>query len=284
VDKSVDQLRKDLDKVKEQNKDEARNYITADEYRERESRRLNVIMHRVPEPQATSGEERKAADHQTCCNIFTTIGLSEWTSDIKFCRRLGERGNDPRPLIVYLKTEATRSTLLDAAKHLRNTTYADISIVPDLTPAQRQEEIALGEEMDRRNRDELTPDDVQKNLKWQLVGPRGAKRLIKSFARTSQQGGRGRGQRPSQQGGRGRPSTAAARLRAPLVPQPMGRGQQTIGPPPLLPPPPRQQNKRKRDTPAAHRTAEAENEMEEDETAEEEEDEPGTDRSPASKR
>jgi chromosome segregation ATPase len=100
VDRLVDQLRKDLDKVKEASKEEARNYVTAEEYREREARRLNVIMHRVPEPQAHTGEERKQADLAALKTIFSAIGLSEWAGAIKLCRRLGERGDEPQPLIV----------------------------------------------------------------------------------------------------------------------------------------------------------------------------------------
>jgi hypothetical protein len=40
--------------------------------------------------------------------------------------------------------------------------YNDVSIVPDLTPSQRKEEAALHEEMDRKNRDELTEEEKQK--------------------------------------------------------------------------------------------------------------------------
>jgi hypothetical protein len=99
VDSSVAQLRKEVDKVKETARDEARHFLTAEEYREREARRLNVIMHRVPEPQGNTGEERKQADHTAVSNIFTAIGLKDWTGAIKLCRRLGERGDEPRPLM-----------------------------------------------------------------------------------------------------------------------------------------------------------------------------------------
>jgi hypothetical protein len=282
VDKSVDQLRKELDKVKEANKEEARNYVTAEEYREREARRLNVIMHRVPEPQAQSGEEQKQADLATLKTIFNVIGLSEWVGGVKLCRRLGERGDEPRPLVVYLRDEATRSMLLESARHLRSTAYTEVSIVPDLTQAQRQEEAELSTEMERRNKDELTNEDLQKNLKWQIVGPRGARRLIKTVTREWQHGrGRGRGQ-PHTGGPRGRaaPSAAAARLRAPHVPPP-GRGHPTIRPPNLLPPPAARsaQQKRPRTRDEMDETGAAE-----DERAEEDETEDETTRSPASKR
>jgi hypothetical protein len=281
VDKSVEELRKELQKVKEAKTTDAKQFITAEEYREREARRFNVIMHRVPEPTDSSGEQRKQADLATCNNILATVGLGEWSGDIKLCRRLGEKGNEPRPLIVYLKTETTRTALLEAARHLRNSTFNDVSIVPDLTPAQRQEEAALSAEMEKKNREELTEEDIQKNLKWRVVGPRGAKRLIKTFARDGPPG-------PPRGRGRGRPSFSnvrhpAAASRAPTVPLPVGRGQPVIRPPALLPTPEQVQaaRKRSRETTAAKARGQTTSGEGAGESMEEDEDET---RSPANKR
>jgi hypothetical protein len=285
VDKTVEELKKELQKVKEAKAVDAKQYLTAEEYREREARRFNVIMHRVPEPAGTNGEQRKQADLATCNNILATVGLREWTSDIKLCRRLGERGEEPRPLIVYLKTETTRTALLEAARHLRNTTFNDVSIVPDLTPAQRQEEAALSAEMEKRNKDELTEEDIQKNLKWRVVGPRGAKRLIKTHARDGPPGPpRGRGRRPSTFTNVRHPATSASS--APFVPLPAGRGQPVIRPPTLLPTTEQTQaRKRARETAAARARGQEMNEEETGENMEEDEDEAEDDtRSPASKR
>jgi hypothetical protein len=294
VDKNVEQLRQDLEKVKEKNKEETSNFITAEEYRERESRRLNVILHRVPESQDREAETRREANLMECSNILRSIGQGNRTTDVKLCRRLGERSDEPRPLIVILRNESTRSALLESARLLRNTDYADVSIVPDLTPTQRNEEAALHEEMERKNRDELTTDDIQKNLRWKVVGPRGARRLIKTTARDWQQGNnnRGRGR------GRGMPpratarTTAGVRLGTPVVPTPAGRGQPVIRPVTLLPPPEQQASrKRTRDkaTPAAATTSTTERDEEwqdgddPDEATEEEEMEDET-RTPPSKR
>jgi hypothetical protein len=297
VDKTVSDLKKDLDKVKETRKEETSQFITAEEYREREARRFNLIMHRVPESAGNTGEDRKRADQTTCNNILEAIGLRDWASDIKLCRRLGERGDEPRPLIVYLRTETTRTAILEAAKHLRNTPFNEISIVPDLTPAQRQEEAALSVEMDRRNKEELTEEDRQKNLQWRVVGPRGARRIIKTTARDWQPPtttrGRGRGR------GRGRPAAArtftcrqpqpaaAAATRPPTVPQPTGNGQPTIRPITLLPPPETATRKRSRDAATARPRGPVTSEDgtgEEDEEEEEVEDMEDETRSPASKR
>ena len=81
------------------------------------------------------------------------------------------------------------------AKNLRDTTFQEVGIVPDLTVAQRREEHQLSDEAERRNEEELTQEDISKNLKWLVVGQRGAKKLIKAVPREHQgrRGGRGPG-------------------------------------------------------------------------------------------
>jgi hypothetical protein len=265
VDKNVEDLRKELDKVKSKQREDTGMFITAEEYREREARRANVIMHRVQEPVATTAEERRQADITECGNILQAIGLQQEKKEIKTCRRLGARGEGPRPMVVVMNQEASRTAILAATGKLRSTKYSDISIVPDLTQQQRQEEAGLTAEAERKNREELTEDDQQKNLTWQVVGQRGARKIIKARTRTEQ----------SQRGGRG---TRGAMRGRPVVPQPTGRptqsraDQPTIPGPELLP-----SRKRPRDyRPAARAGDQAEagaegGEMEEDEATEDEE-------------
>jgi len=74
---------------------------------------------------------------------------------------------------------------------------------PDLTQMQRKEEEEMRQEAERKNREELTQDDISKNLVWTVVGARGEKRIIKVVER-----GRGGGQRimrGATRGNRGRP-------------------------------------------------------------------------------
>jgi hypothetical protein len=117
--------------------------------------------------QAHTGEERKQADLAALKTIFSAIGLSEWAGAI-YCSSAGDWGNvgtsHGLSLYVYLRDETTRPMLLESARHLRNTAYTEVSSVPDLTHAQRQEESELSAEMEGRNKDELTNEDVQKKL------------------------------------------------------------------------------------------------------------------------
>jgi hypothetical protein len=101
---------------------------------------------------------------------------------VKFCRRIGEKGEGPRPLIAGFYTETDRSKVLRYGKYLSETEFKDVTVGPDLTKVQREEERDLKEEAERKN-EELTEDDRSKNLQWIVVGPKGEKRLIKAVQR-----------------------------------------------------------------------------------------------------
>ena len=99
-------------------------------------------------------------------------------------------------MVVVLRTEEAKRKLLDRAKKLRNTAYEEVGIVPDMTVQQRKEENSMIAEVERMNEEELTDEDRATNLRWLVVGPRGAKKIIKGIPREQQYGRgapRGRG-------------------------------------------------------------------------------------------
>jgi hypothetical protein len=110
---------------------------------------------------------------------------------VMFCRRVGEKGNGPRPLVVGGRREEQKEDILENARKLRDTQFPEVMIKPDLTQEQRKEEADMVAEAERRNRD-LTAEDVAKNLEWMAVGARGEKRLIKGMKRAKA----ARGQQP----------------------------------------------------------------------------------------
>ena len=67
-----------------------------EEIRERKQRKRNVIIHRVEVAgdEAKEIEERKDSDLDSCNNIFEALGIRTSREDIKFCRRVGERGGE----------------------------------------------------------------------------------------------------------------------------------------------------------------------------------------------
>jgi hypothetical protein len=140
-------------------------------------------------------EGRKEWDLKSCDNIFKALKMN-FTSEnaVKFCRRVGEKGAGPRPMVVGFRREAQKEDLLESAKDLRNTHFSEVSIIPDLTQEQRKEEAEMVSEAERRNGD-LSEEDRTKNLEWMVVGARGERRIVKGVKRAA----------------RGRPPTAAAR-------------------------------------------------------------------------
>ncbi len=161
-----------------------------EEIREREMRKKNVILHGVGELQAEkpTWEERARWDKQSCVNIFAAIELEISEDAIKFTKRIGERGEEPRPLLTGFYTEAEKVSVLKNAKKLDNTRYKNVNIAPDMTKRQREEEKELKKTAEERNRN-LPETDLAKNLHWTVVGARGERRIEKRLRETTERGG-----------------------------------------------------------------------------------------------
>jgi 23S rRNA pseudoU1915 N3-methylase RlmH len=150
-----------------------------EEIKERENKRLNVVMHGMGEaPPDHVGRARWDWDLQSCTNLFKELKLPITAEAIRFVRRVGEAGEQPRPLVVGFHEERDKTRLLRA--DTRKTCFNDVDIVPDLTKAQRREEDDLRTEMVQRNK-RMPSEDRAKNLAWVVVGPRGGKRLVKKY-------------------------------------------------------------------------------------------------------
>jgi hypothetical protein len=165
------------------------------ELHERHIRRYNVIFYGVGEAEGerTTVEEKKEWDSKSCQNIFDALNLRLKAGSLRYLRRVGEKGDKPRPLIVGMRTTDDKELLLDNARYLRDTHMSNVGISKDLTPREIRDEKEMENEAERRNRD-LSQDDRAKNLKWLVVGQKGEKRLIKTVERaapTSQRGSRG---------------------------------------------------------------------------------------------
>jgi uncharacterized protein YehS (DUF1456 family) len=96
-----------------------------DETRERKDRELNVVLHGAEEcgDEVQGGENRMMWDKGECTKLFSRHNVRLRNEDIKFCRRVGPKGERPRPLIIGFYSHATRNAVLrinlkDAAPHL----------------------------------------------------------------------------------------------------------------------------------------------------------------------
>jgi hypothetical protein len=172
------ELKRALDKIEDDK--QGNNDALCDELRERDLRKLNLVIHGLPEPDQgiSFNRERVEADRRSCTDLFAAIGVRTGGGDLRFCRRIGERGRDARPIVIGLRTDEERRIILERARDLRGGRFDNVSIVPDLTRMQRRGEDRLNEEAAKRN-SSLTADDLAKNLRWLVVGRRGEKRLIK---------------------------------------------------------------------------------------------------------
>ena len=114
----------------------------AEELREREARRLNLIIHGVPELNANipNNRDRMEKDKEECERIFKAMGARTRAQDLRFCRRIGERRDVPRPIVIGVSTELEKKIIMDRARELRFTAFEQVSIVPDLTKSQRRDE------------------------------------------------------------------------------------------------------------------------------------------------
>jgi len=161
-----------------------------DELREREQRKANVIMYGMPEaPSSHVGRQRYDWDLSSCKNLFRALKLNMTETSIRFVRRVGEAGAHPRPLVVGFHEEQDRRKLLRS--DTRSTAFSNVELGPDLTKKQRQEEANLRKEAVKRNQ-AMTTEDCAKNLAWQVMGPRGEKRLEKRYVDYDTEMARGR--------------------------------------------------------------------------------------------
>jgi hypothetical protein len=185
MDDLEDQLRRVTEKMSREGNDKEDRLC--DEMQEREVRRMNLIIHGVEEqPDGLKGNrERIEGDKTRCELIFKAMRAKTRKDDLRFCRRIGEKRNEARPIVIGLESEEEKRHILNRARDLRGTQYCDISIVPDLTKKQRDREARMKVEADEKNKD-LTAEEKRRNVKWMVVGRRGEKRLIKGVERDQQ--------------------------------------------------------------------------------------------------
>jgi hypothetical protein len=165
-----------------------------EEMTRREERRKNIVVHGLQENTEREGRLRMEADKKQLDEIFIVLDVNVMAEqDVEFCRRVGEKSDNPRPLIVGFYTEWAKDTVLKYTRRLMDSNLSNISIVPDLTEQQRRAEKELSAEAERRNAEELSEDDLSKNMYWRVVGKKGQRKLLKTYDRQGTTAGQARG-------------------------------------------------------------------------------------------
>ena len=153
------------------------------EMAERESRKFNIVVHGVDEPEPTikDGKERLAKDLEKLQNLTSLIDVHIQLSDsIRFARRLGKINEDgkPRPLLVSFKEVAEKKLILENAKVLKeNDLWKGVSLVQDLTKLQRNDEKVMRIDAEKRNA--AMDEEEAKNWTFKVTGQRGQRRVVK---------------------------------------------------------------------------------------------------------
>ena len=184
VEMIADQAKKAVEEVKE---DVAK--VILEEMREREDKKLNIILHSVGEAENVSAEESKKWDEASFNNIMEAMEVNMTFKECaSFSRRLGSgASNKVRPLLIGLGKEEDKTKILSNARRLSQTPFRNVNIVPDLTKKQREADDDLRKEAERRNRLELTDSERSKNVKWVAVGRKGNRHLVKREVREYRQ-------------------------------------------------------------------------------------------------
>jgi len=114
------------------------------EQRDKEARRNNIIMYKVPESNADRTDERNKQDMAFCLNVFNScmqLGVVE--EDLVNVFRLGKRAESgaPRPLMVQLVSYSLKNIIMESLYKLRNAEqkYRGIVIAHDMTKLERDQ-------------------------------------------------------------------------------------------------------------------------------------------------
>ena len=164
----------------EKAKEEVKSEMTT-EMREREARSENIVVYGVAESVEPEAEGRKSQDKEKVREMANEIGVEiKGKVEVKFCAGKKKEGDDkPRPMVVWVEDEETRSRLLSDARRLaRKEAWRTVYVSPDLTWQQREEarkrEKELREEADKKTEQ---AKNEGKEGRWRVVGLRGRRTL-----------------------------------------------------------------------------------------------------------
>ena len=147
--------------------------LIQNELAQRQSRSNNLVFHGIPEAETLAEDQSKVQE---------VLDFLDVTGEITWVKRLGSwrKGkNASKPLLVQMKRASIREAILESANKLAKATnpnWKAIRIVPDMTPSQRDAEENLRKECIEKNL-ARSEEEIEKNLVYKLVGPKGAIQL-----------------------------------------------------------------------------------------------------------
>ena len=156
--------------------------VEAAEQRDKEARRNNIILYKVPESEAGRNEDRNKQDITFCLKLFNNClqaGINE--EDLVNVFRLGKRpepgvSSGPRPLMVQLVSYNLKNLIMESLYKLRNgeQRFKSIVVAHDMTKLEREQ----CKELVAEARNMAAQDSLGEYL-YRVRGPPGEMKILK---------------------------------------------------------------------------------------------------------
>lgn len=107
---------------------------------DKEARRNNIILYRVPESPANCAAERNEQDRKFCEQLLFGLNIGVSTEDIGKVHRLGRKVEDQvRPVLLQFTNQHIKRLVMENLFRLKSldAKYSSVSISHDMTPAER---------------------------------------------------------------------------------------------------------------------------------------------------
>ena len=148
------------------------------EMKDRESRKPNLILHRLDE--SRSNQKSESVKHDTAMFVSLckeTLKIEVAEEEVVEVTRLGKKqtGQDqrPRPLRVKLNKESIKPRIFKNVHKIANSQFSRVSITHDLTPMQKEQEKKMIEEVTKKNTDEGGSPKI-----FKVTGPPWARKIV----------------------------------------------------------------------------------------------------------
>ena len=139
---------------------------------DRERKRKEIVLLKVPEPRANTGLARQNLDKETAFEILKKFNQNLKEDDIKFAKRLGRvnpAARDPRRLLIGMHGTHHRDEIISQADKKRNP-----FVKPSLTQQQRDHVQNLYQQRDQKNNEEKNEE-----FRWVVRGAPGEELLVR---------------------------------------------------------------------------------------------------------
>lgn len=164
---NIQEVKKSIQETKEQ----------ADEHRDKESRRNNIIIYNVPESEEPRLDDRNRCDIAFCLQMFNScmnLGITE--DDFVNVFRLGRRGESARPLLIQLVGYNCKNIIMESLYKLRHADrkFKGIIVAHDMTKIEREECKRLVADAKSQN-----DEDTSGEYTYKVRGLPGQMRIVK---------------------------------------------------------------------------------------------------------